>query len=64
MCDTLPDPEGGSVELPAERTVGSEATYSCDDGYELSDEVTRTCMEDMFWSGIAPTCSCKSLAGD
>ena len=37
-------------------TPGSEAVYTCDDGYEIEGESTRTCKMDSTWSGEAPQC--------
>ncbi|XP_072164876.1 sushi, von Willebrand factor type A, EGF and pentraxin domain-containing protein 1-like [Diadema setosum] len=66
-CGKLNDPENGNVQ-DNPRTFESEATYSCNDGYELSGEPTRTCESDnnggVQWSGDAPTCnrmSCGKL---
>ena len=42
-------------------TCGSDATYSCNPGYELSTsgDVTRYCGEDSLWNGTAKNCSSK-----
>ncbi len=32
------------------------ATYTCDDGYTLTGDMTRICLADGMWSGAAPTC--------
>ncbi|XP_064386156.1 uncharacterized protein LOC135334774 isoform X2 [Halichondria panicea] len=32
------------------------ATYTCDDGYTLTEGVSRACQNDGTWSGSAPTC--------
>ena len=43
-------------------TVGSNATYTCDQAYTLVGQPTRTCVRngaDTMWSGQAPTCQCK-----
>ena len=34
----------------------SEVIYSCDAGYELGGEATRTCEASLTWSGQLPTC--------
>ena len=47
--------DGGSVEF-TRLIPGSEAVYTCDDGYEIEGESTRTCMMDSTWSGEAPQC--------
>ena len=46
--------DGGSVEFTG-LTPGSEAVYTCDDGYEIEGESTRTC-KMATWSGEAPQC--------
>ena len=54
-CDILPDPENGFISsiLPS---IGGTAQYSCDLGFVLIGEATRTCSESLIWSGMAPTC--------
>ena len=37
-------------------TEGSNATYTCDPDYQLSEEQFRTCMSNGMWSGEEPTC--------
>ena len=51
-CGSLTDPGNGSVTL----TVGTTATYSCNTGYNLVGDSTRTCQATGKWSGSAPTC--------
>ena len=55
-CGTLTDPANGSVNHTAGTTSGQTATYSCDTGYNLVGESTRTCQAEGNWSGNAPTC--------
>ncbi len=38
------------------RTVNTVANYSCNIGYTLSGDTTRTCVSDRQWSGSAPLC--------
>ena len=52
-------PSGGTVTysmsgdpLPA----GTMATYSCDTGYDLIGDETRTCTEENGWTGSLPIC--------
>ena len=42
-------------------TVGSIATYSCDDGYDLINENERMCQPSGVWSGIEPFCKSKFI---
>ena len=55
-CGPLPPPDNGIVDVPI-TTVGSVATYSCDNGFLVSGNSQRICQMDGFWSGSAPTCS-------
>jgi hypothetical protein len=45
----------GSVTASS-TTVGSEASYACDPGYNLSGSSKRLCQTDATWSGKDPTC--------
>ena len=54
-CDPLDPPCAGSISAP-NTTVGSIATYSCDLGFYLTGDVTRTCQSDGYWSGSMPCC--------
>ena len=57
-CGTLTDPQNGEVTLTA-TTFMSTATYSCNSGYILSENETRTCEASGTWSDTAPTCDRK-----
>ena len=48
-------PDNGRVSVGGV-TIGSVATYSCDDGFTLMGTATRTCTSDGTWSGDNPTC--------
>ena len=54
-CDPLPPPENGNVDASI-TTIGSVATYSCNNGFLLSGDSQRICQMNGFWSGSAPTC--------
>ena len=59
QCPLLSDPDNGQVTL--ESTVFlSVATYSCNEGFILNGDETRTCQSDEQWSGNDPTCERKS----
>ncbi|HJL19970.1 MAG TPA: hypothetical protein RMH99_30175 [Sandaracinaceae bacterium LLY-WYZ-13_1] len=63
-CGPLVSPENGTVTASS-TTVGADATYACDTGYDLVGDATRTCQTDGSWSGSAPTCvlvDCGSLS--
>ena len=55
-CGTLTDPTNGQVDHTAGTTVGQNATYSCNTGYNLVGDSTRTCQATGNWSGSVPTC--------
>ena len=57
-CGTLTNPLNGQVTFTA-TTFMSTATYSCNSGYTLSRNETRTCEASGTWSGTAPTCDRK-----
>ena len=54
------DPDNGEVYTTAGTSIGSEATYDCDPGYELSNEANLTCIRiddnSADWDGDLPTC--------
>ena len=55
-CGNLTDPDNGSVNQTAGTTVGQTATYSCNTGYNLVGDSSRTCQAEGVWTGSAPTC--------
>ena len=55
-CGALSDPANGQVSHTAGTTFGQTATYSCNTGYNLVGDSTRTCEATENWSGSAPTC--------
>ena len=55
-CGNLTDPSNGSVNHTTGTTIGENATYSCDTGYNLVGDSIRTCQATGNWSGSAPTC--------
>ena len=55
-CDTLADPINGQVTHTAGTTLRQTATYSCNTGYNLVGNSTRTCQATGVWSGSEPTC--------
>ena len=56
VCSNLPNPSNGQVTFSSGVFVGSRATYTCDSGYLISGQSTRTCQGDGTWTGTAPTC--------
>ena len=59
-CGTLNATANGQVSHPNGTTFGQTATYSCDTGYDLLEDITRTCQADGVWSGSEPTCISES----
>ncbi len=57
-CSALISLTNGDI-TPDSRSVGTVATYTCDTGYTLSGDTTRTCGSAGVWSGSAPTCQGK-----
>ena len=55
-CGSLTDPANGQVDLTSGTTFGQTATYSCNTGYNLVGDSTRTCQATGVWSESAPTC--------
>ena len=55
-CSSLTDPSNGQVDHAAGITFRQTATYSCNIGYNLVGDSTRTCQAMENWSGSAPTC--------
>ena len=60
ICRELPEPRNGDVIITrvvdTSITEGSNATYTCNVGYQLSEGQSRTCMSNGMWSGRKPTC--------
>ena len=63
-CGNLTDPANGQVTHTSGTTFGQTATYSCNTGYNLVGDSTRTCQAAGEWSGSAPTCVGMLLKGD
>ena len=59
-CGILKDPDDGQVEF-SNTTFESTANYTCDLGYSLNGNSTRTCEANGNWSGDPPLCECKWL---
>ena len=55
-CGTLTNQANGQVSHTAGTTLGQTATYSCNTGYNLMGDSTRTCQATGEWSGSVPTC--------
>ena len=55
-CGNLTNPANGQVSQAAGTTFGQTAVYSCNTGYNLVGDSTRTCQADGMWSGSETTC--------
>ena len=55
-CGTLTNPTNGQVSHTGRTTFRQTATYSCDRGYDLVGNSTRTCQANGVWSGSIPIC--------
>ena len=55
-CGNLTDPANGQVTFTAGTKFNQTATYSCNTGYNLVGDSTRTCQATRVWCGSAPTC--------
>ena len=58
QCPNLPDPQNGRVSQRGNKP-GDRASYTCNSGYELVGQSSRTCQNNGQWSGDAPTCESK-----
>ena len=57
VCPDLQNPPDGVVSLSDGTAFGSQATYTCNDGFVISSgDDTRTCEANGEWSGTIPTC--------
>ena len=59
-CGNLSNPVDGEVSTEG-NTFGSQANYSCSEGYVLNGNSTRMCQADGQWSGSKPTCEGQDL---
>jgi len=55
-CEPLTAPDNGMISCVG-NMFGDTCTITCDAGYELSGNETRTCQSDQIWSGIDTTCA-------
>ena len=55
------DPEGvdnGFVRFSS-TVIGSQAWYSCNEGFDLEGSESRTCQSSGEWEPEVPVCECK-----
>ena len=58
-CGVPASPADGNVSSP-NTTYGSEASYSCNTGYDMNGAAARTCEAGGNWSSSVPTCDIVS----
>ncbi len=61
-CGALTDPMNGLVDTSSGTTFMNTATYTCNNGYTLTGDATRTCQDNGEWSGSASTCESKYIS--
>lgn len=61
-CPELEVPTNGEVNITSSN-VGSTATYTCNTGFELVGQRSRSCQSSGIWSGTAPTCRSVDCGG-
>jgi hypothetical protein len=55
-CKDSPLPLNGNVTFNL-TTFGENATYTCNNGYQISGNTIRTCDNKGNWSGLLPNCT-------
>ena len=63
-CPVLTIPDNGNITTTGQ-TLGSYATFSCNEGYNMVGENIRICQPEGYWSASSPTCEsvlCPTLA--
>jgi len=60
-CQNLTAPAFASIAVSFPIVIDTIATYSCSNGYTLTDSPTIQCLVTRSWSGAGP--SCTSVAG-
>ena len=60
-CGTITEPSNGAVSYSnnGATTYQEVATFTCDAGYDLSGDATRTCEASGNWGGATPVCNIK-----
>jgi hypothetical protein len=55
-----PDVNQNTTIVGKNHTTGNQIVYMCPKGHSLIGNETRVCEVTGSWSGMAPTCKCKS----
>ena len=60
-CLPLTVPDNGDINCSlggdGEADVGETCTFTCNDGYELTGSISRSCQIDESWSGTNTICT-------
>ncbi|KAG9335513.1 hypothetical protein JZ751_004539 [Albula glossodonta] len=56
-CHVLPLIDHGAYSCTEGVAVDSRCDYTCEKGYEIEGDRTRTCLDGGDWSGTEPTCT-------
>ena len=60
-CQPLTVPDNGMINCSlggdGKPGVGDTCTFTCNDGYELTGSVNRSCQIDGTWSGTETNCT-------
>lgn len=59
-CGDPGSPRNGSSVVTGSRYQDT-VTYACNTGYNITGDVTRTCLATRLWSGALPTCWCNFI---
>lgn len=63
ICSSLSDIANGYVTVnPSNRSVGSVATYGCNNNHSLNGNKMRTCQQHGSWTGTEPLCGEYSIS--
>ena len=60
-CGNISAPQNGYVTLTSHTDLGSEARFSCKNGFKLIGIITRRCQLNGRWSFYQPSCHSKHI---
>ena len=55
-CSDPGTPDNGTQTSPEGFHVGSSLIFTCDTGYLMAGDATRSCKETGLWTGVQPKC--------
>ncbi|CAH3164729.1 unnamed protein product [Pocillopora meandrina] len=55
-CPVLPQPVHGYISLTCQNRFGSQASFTCEKGFNMKGSLLRTCRSDGTWSGNTTSC--------